>query len=168
VAALSKRPFCCLWLKAALTMLAAIMLVSHIFAPTLVSSTCLTQSILSLRCTPTVQKSTVQPFAVFPENTNFTRRPRLTFCRPKLLQILSCVFCKLSPPPLSVRGGGKRGAGQQQQWVGVNRQHTGGENLAQFRTTESLPWVSCNTYSLSIPIAMLQNLAVVVGITPFL
>ncbi len=89
---------------------------------------------------------------------NYPRSPPLTFCRPKLLQILSRVYIQDSivcpPPPLCVLMEGKwlaGGWGQQQQGVGVNRQHAGRENLEQFRTTESLTWTSCNTYSLIKP-----------------
>ncbi len=81
------------------------------------------------------------------------RSPRSTFCRPKLLQILSlCTVCSTQtaaadPPPPIIGGGvdgGKAGAG-----VEGSRQYTGRQNLEQFRTTKSWAWASGNnSYSL--------------------
>jgi hypothetical protein len=93
---------------------------------------------------------------ISPENAK--NYPCLFFCSPKLLQILSSVYCLL-PPPLVCPGGGetagRAGGGgvqqpQQQQEVGVNRRHRGRASLEQFRTTESIAWASGNTYSLDI------------------
>ncbi len=70
-----------------------------------------------------------------------TRSPRLSLCRPKLLQILSP--CVLSA--YSWRGGR---ASSSREWG--SRQYTGRQKLEHFRMTERQAWPSVNnSYSLS-------------------
>jgi hypothetical protein len=71
------------------------------------------------------------------------RSPRLTFCRPKLLQILSP--CVLPPPPHPLL----LLTSPRPPSVSPPPIHTRKEDLEQFRTTESWAWASViNSYSL--------------------
>jgi hypothetical protein len=94
---------------------------------------------------------------ISPENAKYY--PCLTFCSPKLLQILSPVYCLLPPPPATVvcpggRGnswkGGGGGFSSSRRWGSTD--DTQGERVwsSLGRQKVYVAWASGNTYSLDI------------------